>query len=71
MATAGMGDVLAGVIGALLARGLPPEQAARAGVLWHARAGDVALERGTEGSLLARDVIAALPEAERRTCSRG
>ncbi len=70
MATAGMGDVLAGVIGALLARGLSPEEAAEAGVLWHARAGDVAAERGTPTTLIARDVIAALAEVEKRTCCR-
>jgi NAD(P)H-hydrate epimerase len=70
MASAGMGDVLAGIIGALLARGLSPEAAAAAGVLWHARAGDVAAERGTPTTLIARDVIAALAEAEKRTCCR-
>lgn len=65
MATAGMGDVLAGLIGALLARGLSPLDAARAGVLWHARAGDMAAARRTPTSLLARDVIEALADVER------
>ncbi|MEZ4472139.1 MAG: NAD(P)H-hydrate dehydratase [bacterium] len=65
MATAGMGDVLAGVIGALLARGLDPEAAARAGVLWHARAGDRARAHRGEGALIARDVVDALAEVER------
>ncbi len=50
MATGGMGDVLTGVIGALMAQGMTAETAARAGVCLHARAGDLAagrLERGT------------------------
>ncbi len=50
MATGGMGDVLTGVIGALMAQGMPVETAARAGVCLHARAGDLAagrLQRGT------------------------
>ncbi len=44
MATAGTGDVLAGVIGAMLAQGLEPWRAALAGVLAHALAGDLAAE---------------------------
>lgn len=64
MATAGMGDVLAGIIGALLARGLDAASAAAAGVLWHAHAGDrVAADRG-QAALRARDVIAALGRIE-------
>ena len=39
MATAGSGDVLTGVIGALLARGLSPESAACAGAWWHGSVG--------------------------------
>ena len=42
MATAGSGDVLTGVVGALLARGLAPRKAAELGVWLHARAGDEA-----------------------------
>ena len=59
MAAAGMGDVLTGVIAALLAQGLGPEEAAAAGVELHARAGDVAARSGERG-LLAGDLIAAL-----------
>ncbi len=59
MATAGMGDVLSGVLGSLLAQGLAPGPAARAGVCVHACAGDRAA-RGGERGLLARDVIAEL-----------
>ena len=68
MASAGMGDVLSGVIGALLARGVNPMEAACAGVSWHARAGDIALERRGENALLARDVVEALGDVERRQC---
>src|SRR5690606_20156260 len=59
MATAGMGDVLAGLIGALLAQGLAPAVAARAGVLAHALAGDLAADRQPRG-LLAGDVLSRL-----------
>ena len=59
MAAAGMGDVLTGVIAALLAQGLEPELAARVGVELHARAGDRAASRGERG-LLASDLIAEL-----------
>lgn len=55
MATAGMGDVLAGLIGALLAQGLPLFEAAALGVSLHARAGDMAAEQGERG-LLASDL---------------
>lgn len=68
MASAGMGDVLTGIIAALLARGLSPFDAATAGVVWHAQAADCAAERSTESALSARDVIAALPEVERKRC---
>ncbi len=45
MATGGMGDVLSGVIGTLLAQGLPPLRAATLGAFWHGRAGDRAADR--------------------------
>ena len=66
LATAGTGDVLSGVIGAYLAKGMEPFAAACAGVLVHATAGRVcASEIGAEG-VIASDVIAALPRALRR-----
>ena len=65
LATAGTGDVLSGVIGAFLAKGLDPFAAACAGVRRHAAAGRVAAdEHGTDG-VIAGDVIAALPRALR------
>jgi len=63
LATAGTGDVLSGVIGACLAKGMDPFQAACAGVYLHLEAGRLAGRSiGTEG-VIAGDVIAALPRA--------
>jgi NAD(P)H-hydrate epimerase len=66
MASGGTGDVLAGVLGAFLARGLDAAAALGAGVYLHGLAGDVAAGRVGEESLIAGDVIEALPEAFRR-----
>jgi NAD(P)H-hydrate repair Nnr-like enzyme with NAD(P)H-hydrate dehydratase domain len=61
MATAGAGDVLAGMLGSLLAQGLSAEQAASLGVYLHGAAGDrAAAKRFSAGSLLASDIIDAL-----------
>lgn len=59
MASAGMGDVLTGVIAALLAQGLAPADAAAVGVETHARAGDRAAAGGERG-LMASDLLAEL-----------
>ncbi|MCS7067127.1 MAG: NAD(P)H-hydrate dehydratase [Meiothermus sp.] len=59
MATGGMGDVLAGVMAALLAAGLSAWDAARLGVYLHGLAGDLARKTG----LLAHEVAHALPTA--------
>ena len=63
MATGGSGDVLTGIILALLAQGYQPENAARLGVYVHGLAGDIACRRMGEISLTASDIIDALPEA--------
>lgn len=63
MATGGSGDVLTGIIAALLARGLEPEQAAIAGVYIHGLAGDLSAEEIGEISLTAGDLIAFLSKA--------
>ena len=62
LATAGTGDVLTGLIATLLAQGLSPLDAARAGAYWHGRAGQIALSRRHRG-VIARDVADALGEA--------
>jgi hydroxyethylthiazole kinase-like uncharacterized protein yjeF len=61
LATAGTGDVLSGVVSALLARGMEPFAATCAGVLAHARAGRAAGERVGIESVIATDVIEAVP----------
>lgn len=63
MATGGTGDVLAGILGGMLAQGLPPLDAAKVAVFVHGLAGDLAAEKYTQRGMIARDVIAALPEA--------
>ncbi len=63
MAAGGMGDVLAGLLGGLLAQGLAPFDAARAAVFLHGRAGDLAANSRSEASLTAGDLIAELPYA--------
>ena len=62
LATAGTGDVLSGVIGALLAKGLDPLEAASLGCLAHVRAGQAAARRHGADHVVAGDVIEALPE---------
>jgi NAD(P)H-hydrate epimerase len=59
MATAGMGDVLAGVLGALVVQGNELARAAGAGVLLHAMAGDQAAAEGERG-MIASDLLAQL-----------
>ncbi|MCC5884240.1 MAG: NAD(P)H-hydrate dehydratase [Halomonas sp.] len=56
MASGGMGDVLSGMLGALLAQGLPLEMAARLGVMVHAMAADMAVRDAGERGLLAADL---------------
>jgi NAD(P)H-hydrate epimerase len=63
MATAGTGDVLAGVIGALLCQGLEPLQAAQCGVYLHGLAGDRVRDRLGYHGLIASDVLEELPYA--------
>jgi hydroxyethylthiazole kinase-like uncharacterized protein yjeF len=60
LATAGTGDVLSGIAGALLATGLPAARAAAVAAHLHGRTGQLAAERGP---LLAGDLVRRLPEA--------
>ncbi len=62
MASGGTGDVLAGLVGALLAGGIEPAAAARAAAWVHGRAGDLAARRLGERGLLAADLADALGE---------
>ncbi len=60
MATAGSGDVLTGIIGALLGQGVPASDAAVLGVMLHGMAGDAAAESVGRTSLMASDLIDGL-----------
>jgi NAD(P)H-hydrate epimerase len=63
MATGGTGDVLSGMIGALIGQGLSAFDAACLGVYLHGLAGDLAAERLGTHSLMAGDMIDELPNA--------
>ncbi len=63
LATAGTGDVLSGVTAAMLAKGLPPAHAACAAVHAHVRAGRLAAAPHGADTVIASDVIQALPAA--------
>lgn len=60
MATGGTGDVLAGVVGSLLAQGLDPSTSAWSGALLHAAAGDLAATHHGQGGMSATDLVAHL-----------
>ena len=64
LATGGTGDVLAGLIGSMLAQGLGPRDAAVAGVSIHAQAGLMVQARRGRAGALASDVIDTLPAAQ-------
>ncbi len=62
LATGGSGDILAGVCGAMLAVGLPPDQAAALAAQVLGRAGELAARRHTARAMRPMDVVAALPD---------
>lgn len=66
MATAGSGDVLTGIITALLARGYNTKNAALVGMYLHGLAGDLAIRTIGKESLIASDIIDYLPQAFKR-----
>lgn len=66
MASGGMGDVLSGIIGALLARGLDPLDAACTGVYLHGLAGDILQETFGDTGLAAMDLAERIPAAIQR-----
>ncbi|MBM3888009.1 MAG: NAD(P)H-hydrate dehydratase, partial [Verrucomicrobia bacterium] len=63
MASGGMGDVLTGIVGALLGQRIPAFNAARLGVWLHGAAGDIAAQQSGEEALIASDVIASIGPA--------
>lgn len=66
LAKAGSGDVLAGIIGALLGQGMEPYEAACLGVSAHGLAGDRVRQRWGGQGALASDLLASLPEVWER-----
>jgi len=68
-ATAGMGDLLSGLLGGLLALGYPPFDSARLAVLWHGLASDLALQKGGP-TTLATDLNRTLPSSWRILSNR-
>jgi NAD(P)H-hydrate epimerase len=65
MATGGTGDVLTGLIAALLGQGLSAFDAAQLGAAWHGMAGDLARDELGEVCLIASDLVEYLPRAHR------
>jgi len=65
MATGGSGDVLSGIIASLLAQGTAPFEAAALGVYIHGLAGDIAAKSLSEYSVMASDIIDAIPKVLR------
>ena len=66
MATAGSGDVLTGIITALLARGYDQPEACALGMYLHVLAADLASDVLGQESLMASDIIEYLPKAFKR-----
>ncbi len=63
MATAGSGDVLTGMIAALLGQGLDGFEAAKFAAYWHGKAGDLAAKTKTKASMIASDIVDNIPKA--------
>ena len=70
MATGGMGDVLSGIIGALICQGLCPQEAARVAVYLHGRSGDILLNTIGMG-YSATEVADTLPQSIKQLNKQG
>jgi ADP-dependent NAD(P)H-hydrate dehydratase / NAD(P)H-hydrate epimerase len=70
MARGGSGDVLAGLLAGLLAQGIAPPDAARAGVFLHGRSGDMAAWRASQSGMVAGDIVNEIPYAFRELVLR-
>jgi NAD(P)H-hydrate epimerase len=70
MAKAGSGDVLTGMVASFLAQGLGPVEGSTLGVYMHGLAGDIAAAELGLQSVLASDIIKAIPEAFKKTLVR-
>jgi hydroxyethylthiazole kinase-like uncharacterized protein yjeF len=69
MASGGMGDVLAGILAALLGQGFSPENAMKLGVYLHGFVGDTAAAEKGQIGLIASDIIEGLPSGMRALAS--
>ncbi|MBI2601934.1 MAG: NAD(P)H-hydrate dehydratase [Deltaproteobacteria bacterium] len=65
MATAGSGDVLSGILVAMLAQGLSPQKASLLGTYLHGVAGELAAQEKTSYGMIASDIVEQLPDAFR------
>jgi ADP-dependent NAD(P)H-hydrate dehydratase / NAD(P)H-hydrate epimerase len=63
LATAGTGDVLSGIIGGIIAQGIPLDEAVPAAVYLHGQGGDLAAKLKTEPGVIASDLIELIPQA--------
>ncbi|MBR2283363.1 MAG: NAD(P)H-hydrate dehydratase [Ruminococcus sp.] len=63
MSRGGTGDILAGIIGSVIAQGYLPYEGACAGVYLHGLAGDAAAEKLGQEAMLPRDIVSSLPDA--------
>ena len=70
MASGGMGDVLAGMIGSFLVQGKNALEAALLGVYLHGKAGDLAVKTTGESALIASDVIKKISQAMKEGCKQ-
>jgi NAD(P)H-hydrate epimerase len=69
MATGGAGDVLTGVIAALIGQRLPTFEAAQLGVYIHGLAGDIARDQSGAVGMIAGDIVDSLPDAFDQACA--